>query len=61
MASNSMLRGSAGLEWNHVVWFHQSHNLVHRKQDGSDHTMWYMSATSIGPLGMVQPIAVAMT
>ncbi len=37
------------------------HNLVHRKQDGSDHTTWYTSATSVGPCGMVQPIAVAMT
>ncbi len=38
-----------------------THNLVRRKQDGSDHTTWYMSATSVGPRGMAQPIAVAMT
>ncbi len=38
-----------------------THNLVYLKQDGSDHTTWYTSATSIGPHGMVQPIAVAMT
>ncbi len=38
-----------------------THNLVHRKQDGNDHTMWYIKAISVGPHGMVQPIAVAMT
>ncbi len=38
-----------------------THNLVRRKQDGSDHTTWYTSATSVGPRGMAQPIAVAMT
>ncbi len=37
------------------------HNLVHRKQDSSDHTTWYTKAISIGPRGMVHPIAVAMT
>ncbi len=38
-----------------------THNLVRRKQDGSDHTTWYTLATSVGPCGMIQPIAVAMT
>ncbi len=38
-----------------------THNLVHRKQDGSDHTTWYTKAISVGLHGMVQPIAVAMT
>ncbi len=38
-----------------------THNLVRRKQDVSDNTSWYMSATSVGPRGMVHPIAVAMT
>ncbi len=28
-----------------------THNLVHQKQDGSDHTTLYMSATSIRPHG----------
>ncbi len=30
-----------------------THNLVHRKQDGSDHTTWYTSATSVGSCAMV--------
>ncbi len=38
-----------------------THNLVHRKQDGSTHTTWYTKAIFVGPRGMVQPIAVAMT
>ncbi len=38
-----------------------THNLDHWKQDGSDHTMWYIKAISVRPRGMVQPIAVAMT
>ncbi len=37
-----------------------THNLVRRKQDGSEYTTWYTSATSVGPHGIVQPIAVAM-
>ncbi len=38
-----------------------THNLVYRKQDGSDHTMWYTKVISVRPCDMVQPIAVAMT
>ncbi len=38
-----------------------THNLVLRKQDGIDHTTWYIKAISVGPRCMVQPIAVAMT
>ncbi len=38
-----------------------THKLLHKKQDGSDHTTWYTKAISVGPRGMVQPITVAMT
>ncbi len=49
---------------NGIMWYMVQpiiHNLVHWKQDGNDHTMWYTLATSVGPHGMVQPIAVTMT
>ncbi len=38
-----------------------THNLVHWKQYGSNHSTWYTLATSVGPHGMVQPITVAIT
>ena len=46
MDSNSMLRGSGGFEWNHVVWFSQSHITGSKKKKI--------------PRGRVQPIVAAV-
>ncbi len=56
-----MLRGSAGFEWNHMVWFSQSQQLCSKHPRDHDPSRSHVIRMCSLPGAMVWQIIVAMT